>query len=1811
MIVGDMEIRLRADIARLQADMTQARRVVGDAAGGISRAADQMKAALAAIGLGAGLAQIIQMSDQYTKFTSQLRLATLSQREYAHAFADVKRISTDAQSSMADTGTLYARVANGTRELGTTQKQVANVTETVSLALKVSGATAVESASAMLQLSQSFASGTLRGEEFNAVNEAAPRLMKALADGMGVPVGALKEMASNGLITSKIMAETLPKALLSLREEAKQIQTISGAFQVLKDRVMEYTAVHAQANGTVAGLTMGISLLANNLDILMGAVTTLTAAKLSLWMKTWVLDTYGAMAANRALAASTLAGAVTAAEAGAVITAAKLAEATATAEATGAAVVHTAARVAELRAVIAAAEGDVALALALNGLIPAEARAAAAAEVHAVSLAAVSVAGANAARTAAVVNTALTAQAAAATLAARAMGVLRGIMGFFGGPLGLIITLLGAAAVAWQHFSSKAKEEAASAATAVSESTTEMISRLDKQIEKLKERNAIRDAVPVAKGASDADVDGIARAKAAMEAAQQGTGRFSGRSEAGLALARANLTKDYEVALKRVEEAQRLVTEAAKGTRDTQIKAWYAENGTGAQKLAAELEKLKKQFGTIPPEMEALTRKKFEGAESKSAETAAAAARKAALDASIEGTQAQIEKEKALRSEGLASAAEMNRQGLVSDAAFYAARVAAALAGGQDIARVKVTEIAELKAYNGKDVAERISTQGKIDKLDAERNEALRAAAVAAAMLRTQYAYDKDAPHRAADDATKKEVADIYEQIAAMEQLVRAYNMLPAAMTGAAIADLEAQKVALSGFDGNEKAVDGINQKIAALQRLQVVQGQLTLLDTGSDVTKAKELLDILSAVDEAAKEAATGMGNTFGTVGTAIGALTTAMSGYAKAQAAIAAELAAAKDAAKGDETKIARANAAAAQQGAQLQVKSYGDMASAANGFFKENTAGYKVLQGAEKAFRAYEMAMALQSMVKKIFFKEGEVAANVALNGVKLAGEATTTAASTGLAATEASAWGITAVVKALASLPFPANLAAGAATLAAVVAIGAAMVGGIGGGGADVAKQRQEASGTGSVLGDKSAKSESMSNALDLVADNTYRDMTISSSMLASLRNIESSLGGLGNLITRTDGVSAAADSVATGHSISAAYNLVPVIGQIITLGSKLPGGAIINKLFGATTSVVDEGITAMKSSLANVEAFGLDAQSYATVNTKKKFFGVTTSNKTKDRTVGLSDELNNQLTLVITGMATGIKAAAGVLGLGGDAFNARLNAFVVDLGKISLKGLTGDQLQDALETAFSKLGDDMAKFAIGGLDQFQQVGEGAYETLIRIANDYATVDAVLGSFGKSFGAVGLASVAAREQLIAMSGGLDKFTSQGSFFLENFFTDAEKASTLRSAVNAQLTPLNGGVEVKTIEQFKQLALSQDLTTTAGQATYTTMMGLAEAFKQMTEYGDASGKAIKSAQAILDERNSLQDKYDEMSMTSAQLRAKERLAIDASNVALFDLITARQDEIAATTKAEAVVTAAYSALQRSAAAQKTALADAYKVSSDALKTLISDTGASITKLSSLSSALKNSLNGMSAPGSESASRAGAQAQLVTALAIARAGGALPSAESLQTALSKVTQPATAMFGSFEAYQKDFYQTALTISGLSELTDSTASIQQRTLDALNAQSNTLDATYASEVARLDKLVDWGKAQVDAMNGVDTSVQSLGAAIYALGSALGGVGITAKMPGFAAGGNHAGGWRIVGENGPEAEYTGPSSISSSSKTRQMLDNSGLEERMDDMNRTLKAALYQIAKNTGKTADKLDVLDDWDRNGLPAHEASV
>ncbi len=1746
-MANESRVIITADSAQAIREFNRLRTQSTSSLRDIASYSDKVGAALGAIGMGTGLAAIVSMSDEYTKFTAQLRLATVSQNEYNAAYADVKRIATASQQSLAGTGTLYARIANGTRELGTTQKQVADITETVNLALKVSGATATESASAQLQLSQAFASGTLRGEEFNAVNEAAPRLMKALADGMGLPIGALKGLAGEGKITSQIMADVLPKALGSLREEGKQIATIGGALTVLKDEFMELTAVKAQANGTVSVLTTGIRLLSDNMAILMGTITTLTAAKLGTWMYKWVTDTYAATVANRALAASELALAVTTTEASAVSAAAKLTEARATTTATGAAASLAVARVAELRTAIAAAEGEVMLAIALNGLIPAEARAIALAEAHAVAMAAEAAAATAATRATTAATVALTAQAAAASLASKAMGVLRGISAFMGGGIGLIITALGAAAIAWSHYSNKAKAAAKETAEVVAETTRETIDRLDKEIEKLKERNALRNAVPIAKQANDAEKDALAKAKKNMDDARNGVGRFSLRSKESLARLVVTLTADYNALESKIASAQEERTVDKEGTRNDRIKDWRAKNGSAKDRMEAELAELRTKFGTIPADIEVMVRAKYVDKSAASALKQEENAYKS-LVASIQ-EKLEANKLEALGYENMTDAQKMT---VKLNAAILADKTKL---NSADIERARVL----------------------IAQVASEDAQLLSAKSVKKAVQELK-------------DGRDQEAAAAYDEIEANKLAIATYGMSKAQIEELTLARME-DRLARRGsqdLDLEEAEVNHLMRMIGLQKEKAATAGTLGALDTGSNVAKAKELLDILTAVDAATISAADGMAASFGRVGSAIGGLTTALSGYAVQQQAIAAQLATVKADPKSSAEAIAKAEIAATRGSAQAKIKSYGDMAGAAKGFFKENTVGYKVMESTEKAFRAYEMAMAVESMVKKIFFKEAEVAANLTLNATKLTGEATTTAASTGLAATEASAWGITAVVKALASLPFPLNLAAGAATLAAVVAIGAKMLGGMGGSSVSLSEQRQAANGTGSVLGDSSAKSESIAHSLAIMEKNSGLGLAHTISMDSSLKQMVAGIGNLSSLLARS-GVTAAGGGAAAGvqtgtttlgGSLGMAAGTLAggvggaALGTYLGMGMAAIGGplglavgavlgsvlgSVVSKLFNTSTSIKDQGITGKAMSLGSVDALGFTAQAYADVNTKKKAFGISYNSKDSTKTAALSDEMNDQFTMIITSMGDTIRSAADVLGLGGDAFNAKLNTFVVDLGKISLKDLTAEEQQKALETAFSKMGDDMAKFGVAGLAQYQTVGEGYLETLVRVTNDYMQVSDVLAVLGKSFNTTGLGAVALSESLIAAAGGLDKLTSGTGFFVENFLSEAERMAPITKSVNDAMGKL-GVSGVTTVDQFKALVLAQDLNTAAGQAMYAQLIALAEPFKTVADYATelTGGLAdvAKTASEIASERKDLQSQLDQLTLSALQLRAKERDAIDASNRALFDQVAARQD-----------LSTAYDTQSK----EITSMIDKLTTFAGAIKTFRD--GLVLGSLSTLSPTEK---------------AAEAARQYSAMLAAARAGDATAQA-GLTGAASAYLTASQAASGTAAQYARDYARVQADMA----------------IMAANVGSQ-LTAAQVQQIA-LDK-------QVAGLITLNDSVKA-GAATVA--QAIAALSLVSVRP---VDGSHAGGLSTVPFDGYTAELHAGERVLTAFEARNYsaLPGAGNEALVAEIrglredNRALKAELtafksqsqaenVAIAQSVGKVAR---LAQRWDDNGL-------
>ncbi len=164
-------------------------------------------------------------SDKASEIDGKLILATQSFGSLAQAQEDVRRIAAASRSDLGATVDLYASLAREASALGLSQGQVSSATQMVGMVMKISAADANTAAGAIRQLGQALSSGALRGDEYNSVNEAAPRLMQLLADSMGKPKGALKDLAAEGKLTSDILTKALtdPKMVQKIEKEFGKI----------------------------------------------------------------------------------------------------------------------------------------------------------------------------------------------------------------------------------------------------------------------------------------------------------------------------------------------------------------------------------------------------------------------------------------------------------------------------------------------------------------------------------------------------------------------------------------------------------------------------------------------------------------------------------------------------------------------------------------------------------------------------------------------------------------------------------------------------------------------------------------------------------------------------------------------------------------------------------------------------------------------------------------------------------------------------------------------------------------------------------------------------------------------------------------------------------------------------------------------------------------------------------------------------------------------------------------------------------------------------------------------------------------------------------------------------------------------------------------------------------------------------------------------------------------------------------------------------------------------------------------------------
>ena len=223
--------------------------------------------------------QAIAMMDSYTELQNRIRLVTHSQTEMAQATESVFDISSRTNQAVGATAQIYQRFAKNADTLNISQQKVVELTETVSKAVALSGAAQASSEAALMQFGQALASGELRGAELNSVMEQTPALAQAIADGLGVSVGALKDMGKNGELSINKVITALEKAKSSVDSDfEKRVKTLSMSYTNLETSFIKYAGEADRTYGITQKLGESVDFVSKNLDSLITAAVVLTGA---------------------------------------------------------------------------------------------------------------------------------------------------------------------------------------------------------------------------------------------------------------------------------------------------------------------------------------------------------------------------------------------------------------------------------------------------------------------------------------------------------------------------------------------------------------------------------------------------------------------------------------------------------------------------------------------------------------------------------------------------------------------------------------------------------------------------------------------------------------------------------------------------------------------------------------------------------------------------------------------------------------------------------------------------------------------------------------------------------------------------------------------------------------------------------------------------------------------------------------------------------------------------------------------------------------------------------------------------------------------------------------------------------------------------------------------------------------------------------------------------------------------------------------------------------------------------------------------
>lgn len=263
--VGKIYYEVTLDTSKMIEDQRRIREELKNTTNSFNSFSSKLSAvSIAVSALAAAMAAVksAQMADEMRMLAAKVEVAAGSFESGASAMASLVSMSRITQTSVAANAEVFTRLNQSMIQMGGTQADTLRMTELLGKAIRVSGASAVEAKAAMLQFGQAMGSGKLQGDELRSLMETAPYLMQKLAQGIGVPIGALKKLGEEGKLTADVVANAFTKAALQIEADFQKFpQTLAAVMAVMEDaakraneKLDELSGVSVAATGAAKGL---------------------------------------------------------------------------------------------------------------------------------------------------------------------------------------------------------------------------------------------------------------------------------------------------------------------------------------------------------------------------------------------------------------------------------------------------------------------------------------------------------------------------------------------------------------------------------------------------------------------------------------------------------------------------------------------------------------------------------------------------------------------------------------------------------------------------------------------------------------------------------------------------------------------------------------------------------------------------------------------------------------------------------------------------------------------------------------------------------------------------------------------------------------------------------------------------------------------------------------------------------------------------------------------------------------------------------------------------------------------------------------------------------------------------------------------------------------------------------------------------------------------------------------------------------------------------------------------------------------------